>query len=149
MSHGDRVTRLPPGFIGTAASEGAPYAFIYDAKRHYYGTMFHPEVVHTPDGGKLLNTFVHKICGCKSEWNMRAFKAAEIEKIQKQVGLGSKGGKVICGLSGGVDSAVAAVLIHEAIGDNLTCIFVDTGLMRAGRSGKKSSPCSRRITTSR
>ena len=126
MSHGDRVTQLPPGFHVTAVSEGAPFAFIADDKRHFYGTMFHPEVVHTHLGGKLLANFVHKICGCSGDWNMRAFRKAEIEKIRKQVGKG----KVICGLSGGVDSAVAAVLIHEAIGEQLTCIFVDTGLMR-------------------
>jgi GMP synthase (glutamine-hydrolysing) len=128
MSHGDRVTQLPSGFRVTATSEGAPFAFIADETRHFYATMFHPEVVHTLDGAKLLANFVHKICGCGNDWNMRAFRATEIEKIRKQVGKG----KVICGLSGGVDSAVAAVLIHEAIGDQLTCIFVDTGLMRAG-----------------
>ncbi len=128
MSHGDRVTKLPIGFHVTATSEGAPFAFIADEKRHYYGTMFHPEVVHTLEGGKLLANFVHKICGCANEWSMQAFRKTEIEKIRKQVG----NDKVICGLSGGVDSAVAAVLIHEAIGERLTCIFVDTGLMRSG-----------------
>jgi GMP synthase (glutamine-hydrolysing) len=128
MSHGDRVTQLPPGFRIVASSEGAPFALIADEKRHIYGTQFHPEVVHTPDGAKLLSGFVHKICGCGSDWSMRAFRQAEIERIRQQVGKG----KVICGLSGGVDSAVAAVLIHEAIGDQLTCIFVDTGLMRQG-----------------
>ncbi len=128
MSHGDRVTQLPPGFRVTATSEGAPFAFIVDEKRHYYGTMFHPEVVHTPDGAKLLGHFVHKICGIGNNWSMRAFRATEIERIREQVGKA----KVICGLSGGVDSAVAAVLIHEAIGDQLTCIFVDTGMMRHG-----------------
>jgi len=128
MSHGDRVTQLPPGFKVTATSDGAPFAFIVDEKRRYYGTMFHPEVVHTLDGAKLLGNFVHKICGCGSSWSMKAFRATEIERIRKQVGKG----KVICGLSGGVDSAVAAVLIHEAIGDQLTCIFVDTGMMREG-----------------
>jgi len=128
MSHGDRVTQLPAGFKVTATSDGAPFAFIVDEKRRYYGTMFHPEVVHTLDGAKLLSNFVHKICGCKSDWSMKAFRATEIERIRKQVGKG----KVICGLSGGVDSAVAAVLIHEAVGDQLTCIFVDTGMMREG-----------------
>jgi GMP synthase (glutamine-hydrolysing) len=126
MSHGDRVTQLPPGFKVTARSDGAPFAFIVDEERRYYATMFHPEVVHTLDGAKLLSNFVHKICGCGSDWSMKTFRATEIQRIQNQVGTG----KVICGLSGGVDSAVAAVLIHEAIGDQLTCIFVDTGLMR-------------------
>ncbi|MGE3624577.1 MAG: glutamine-hydrolyzing GMP synthase, partial [Bdellovibrionales bacterium] len=130
MSHGDRVTQLPPGFRVTAISEGAPFAFIADDKRRYYGTMFHPEVVHSPGGARLLANFVHKICGCDNSWNMHAFRAAEVEKIRRQVGKG----RVICGLSGGVDSAVAAVLLHEAIGNQLTCIFVDTGLMRAGEA---------------
>lgn len=130
MSHGDRVTKLPDGFTVTAVSEGAPFAFIEDRKRRYYGTMFHPEVVHTLDGIKLLKNFVIKICGCKSEWSMKAFLSTEIKRIQEKV----KNGKVICGLSGGVDSSVAAVLIHEAIGSQLTCIYVDTGLMREGET---------------
>ena len=130
MSHGDRVTRLPQGFRVTATSEGAPFAFIVDEKRRYYGTMFHPEVVHTLDGAKLLSNFVHNICGCGRNWSMQAFRATELERIRQQVG----SNKVICGLSGGVDSAVAAVLIHEAIGDQLTCIFVDTGMMRTGEA---------------
>jgi GMP synthase (glutamine-hydrolysing) len=130
MSHGDRVSELPEGFAVVATSDGAPFAIATNEKRRIYTTMFHPEVVHTPDGAKLLGNFVHKICGCGTEWSMAAFRATEIEKIRKQVGKG----KVICGLSGGVDSAVAAVLIHEAIGDQLTCIFVDTGLMREGEA---------------
>ena len=130
MSHGDRVTQLPPGFRIVASSEGAPFAVIADEKRHYYATMFHPEVVHTLDGAKLLSSFVHKVCGCGTNWSMKAFRDAEIARIRAQVGKG----KVICGLSGGVDSAVAAVLIHEAIGDQLTCIFVDTGMMRQGEA---------------
>jgi GMP synthase (glutamine-hydrolysing) len=130
MSHGDRVTQLPPGFRVAATSDGAPFAIATDEKRRIYSTMFHPEVVHTLDGVKLLSNFVHKICGCGNEWSMKAFRATEIDRIKKQVGKG----KVICGLSGGVDSAVAAVLIHEAIGDQLTCIFVDTGLMRQGEA---------------
>ncbi len=128
MSHGDRVTKIPEGFRVVATSKGAPFAFIADEKRRFYATQFHPEVVHTPDGAKLLGNFVHKICGIGSDWSMKAFRETEIAKIRQQVGKG----KVICGLSGGVDSAVAAVLIHEAIGDQLTCIFVDTGLMREG-----------------
>ena len=126
MSHGDRVTRLPEGFEVRAVSENAPFAVATDEARRYYTTMFHPEVVHTPDGGKLIANFVHKIAGLKSDWTMSAYRREMIEKIRAQVGRG----KVICGLSGGVDSSVAAVLIHEAIGDQLTCVFVDHGLMR-------------------
>ena len=131
MSHGDRVTRLPAGFTVKATSPNAPFAIASDEKRRIYTTMFHPEVVHTPDGAKLLSNFVHKIAGLKSDWTMGAYRAAMIEKIRAQVGPKRAGGaKVICGLSGGVDSAVAAKLIHEAIGDQLTCVFVDHGLMR-------------------
>jgi GMP synthase (glutamine-hydrolysing) len=128
MSHGDRVTKIPDGFKVVGTSEGAPYSFIANEERKIYATQFHPEVVHTLDGPKLFDTFVHKICGIGHDWSMKAFRANEIQKIRAQVG----SGKVICGLSGGVDSSVAAVLIHEAIGDQLTCIFVDTGLMREG-----------------
>ena len=128
MSHGDRVTRLPPGFRAVAVSEGAPYAAIADDTRRFYGVQFHPEVVHTPHGAQLLANFIHRVAGIRGDWSMAAFRAAAIERIRAQVG----SGRVICGLSGGVDSSVAAVLIHEAIGDQLTCVFVDTGLMRAG-----------------
>jgi GMP synthase (glutamine-hydrolysing) len=130
MSHGDRVTKLPEGFEVIATSENAPFAIAADEKRRYYTTMFHPEVVHTPDGAKLLSNFVHGIVGLKSDWTMSAYRAEMIRKIRDQVGTG----RVICGLSGGVDSSVAAVLIHEAIGDQLTCIYVDHGLMRMGES---------------
>src|SRR5262247_1077380 len=126
MSHGDRVTAIPPGFRVVGVSKGAPFAAIADESRHYYGFQFHPEVVHTPKGAELLRQFVHEICGCKGDWTMRAFREAEIEKIRAQVGKG----RVVCGLSGGVDSSVAAVLIHEAIGEQLTCVFVDHGLLR-------------------
>ncbi len=126
MSHGDRVTELPEGFRVVATSENAPFAIAVNEDRRHYTTMFHPEVVHTPDGGKLLANFVHKICGIPSSWTMGAYRQRAIEKIRAQVGKG----RVICGLSGGVDSSVAAVLIHEAIGDQLTCILVDHGLMR-------------------
>ncbi|MDJ0947222.1 MAG: glutamine-hydrolyzing GMP synthase [Kiloniellales bacterium] len=129
MSHGDRVIRLPEGFRVVATSEGAPFAVAVDDDRRYYGLMFHPEVVHTPDGGRLLERFA-RIAGCSGDWTMAAFRDQAIARIREQVGAG----KVICGLSGGVDSAVAAVLIHEAIGDQLTCIFVDHGLLRAGEA---------------
>lgn len=130
MSHGDRVTKIPDSFKIYATSEGAPFAFIADEARQHYAMQFHPEVVHTPDGAKLFKNFVHKICGLSTDWSMKAFRETEVQKIRDQVGTG----KVICGLSGGVDSSVAAVLIHEAIGDQLTCIYVDTGMMREGES---------------
>jgi len=126
MSHGDRVTELPDGFAVVGVSANAPFAIAVDERRRYYTTMFHPEVVHTPDGGRLIANFVHRIVGLKSDWTMAAYRKEMIDKIRDQVG----DGRVICGLSGGVDSSVAAVLIHEAIGDRLTCIFVDHGLMR-------------------
>ncbi|MBV6658473.1 MAG: glutamine-hydrolyzing GMP synthase [Devosiaceae bacterium] len=126
MSHGDRVIALPEGFKVLATSPGAPFAAYANEDKHFYGVMFHPEVVHTPDGAKLLANFVHKIAGLSGDWTMGAFREEAIRRIREQVGQG----KVICGLSGGVDSAVAAVLIHEAIGEQLTCIFVDHGLMR-------------------
>jgi GMP synthase (glutamine-hydrolysing) len=130
MSHGDRVTRLPPGFRAVGVSEGAPFAAIADDARRFYGVQFHPEVAHTPHGAQLLRNFTHGVCGLSGRWTMAGFRDAEIARIRAQVG----GGRVICGLSGGVDSSVAAVLIHEAIGDQLTCIFVDHGLLRAGEA---------------
>jgi GMP synthase (glutamine-hydrolysing) len=130
MSHGDRVTRLPAGFEVVATSENAPFAIAVDERRRYYTTMFHPEVVHTPDGGRLLANFVHGIVGLKSDWTMAAYRAEMIDKIRRQIGKE----RVLCGLSGGVDSSVAAVLIHEAVGDQLTCVYVDHGLMRQGES---------------
>jgi len=132
MSHGDRVTELPPGFKVLGTSPNAPIAMIGDDKRKFYATQFHLEVVHTPHGASLLRNFVRKIAGLSGDWTMRAFKEEAIEKIRAQVGKG----KVICGLSGGVDSAVAAVLIHEAIGDQLTCVFVDHGLLRLAEAQK-------------
>src|SRR5829696_1739593 len=130
MSHGDRVTRLPPGFEVIGASENAPFAAVADEARRFYAVQFHPEVVHTPHGAALLRNFVREIAGLSGDWTMRAFKDEAIERIRAQVGQGS----VICGLSGGVDSAVAAVLIHEAIADQLTCVFVDHGLLRMGEA---------------
>ena len=130
MSHGDKITAIPQGFAVVATSESSPFAVIADEARRFYGVQFHPEVAHTPRGATLLHNFVRGIAGIQPSWNMHAFRAAAVEKIRAQVGKS----KVICGLSGGVDSSVAAVLIHEAIGDQLTCIFVDTGLMRAGES---------------
>ncbi|OXT02821.1 GMP synthase (glutamine-hydrolyzing) [Notoacmeibacter marinus] len=132
MSHGDRVTRLPDGFEVIAASPNAPLAATADEARHYYAVQFHPEVVHTPDGAKLLSNFVHKIAGLKGDWTMAAYKDQAIAAIREQVG----DGKVICGLSGGVDSSVAAMLIHEAVGDQLTCILVDHGLMRKNEAAE-------------
>jgi GMP synthase (glutamine-hydrolysing) len=131
MSHGDRVVRIPEGFRVVGTSDGAPFAAIADDERRFYAVQFHLEVVHTPDGAKLLSNFAHNVCGCAGNWTMAAFKDQAIAHIREQVG---PDGKVICGLSGGVDSSVAAVLIHEAIGDRLTCIFVDHGLMRQGEA---------------
>ena len=130
MSHGDRVTALPDGFEVVATSENAPFAAIANESRKFYGVQFHPEVVHTPDGAALLRNFVRKVAGLTGDWTMGAFKDDAIAKIRAQVG----DKRVLCGLSGGVDSAVAAVLIHEAIGDQLTCVFVDHGLMRLGEA---------------
>jgi GMP synthase (glutamine-hydrolysing) len=130
MSHGDRVTRLPEGFRVVAVSEGAPFAAIADERRRLYAVQFHPEVAHTPRGAALIRNFVRRISGLPGDWSMRHFRAAAVERIRAEVGRG----RVICGLSGGVDSAVAAVLIHEAIGDRLTCIFVDHGLLREGEA---------------
>ncbi|MFC4348241.1 glutamine-hydrolyzing GMP synthase [Kordiimonas lipolytica] len=130
MSHGDHVDRLPEGFKVVATSEGAPFAAIANEDKRFYAVQFHPEVVHTPHGAQLLGNFVTKICGCKGDWTMASFRETKIKEIREQVG----DKRVICGLSGGVDSSVVAVLIHEAIGDQLTCVYVDHGLMRQGES---------------
>ena len=132
MSHGDRVEALPAGFEVVATSPGAPFAAVADVERRFYGVQFHPEVVHTPDGARLIANFVHNVAGLAGDWTMAAFREQAVAAIREQVGEAH----VICGLSGGVDSAVAAVLIHEAIGDRLTCIFVDHGLMRANVEGE-------------
>ncbi|MCY4230019.1 MAG: glutamine-hydrolyzing GMP synthase [Alphaproteobacteria bacterium] len=130
MSHGDRVETLPEGFQAIARSEAAPFAAIADEERQLYGVQFHPEVVHTPGGAELIHNFVRRIAGAKGGWSMAAFRDTAVAQIRAEVG----GGRVVCGLSGGVDSTVAALLLHEAIGDQLNCIFVDTGLMRAGEA---------------
>src|SRR5436305_3473382 len=130
MSHGDKIDALPPGLRPVAVSDGAPFAAVADDERRFYGVLFHPEVVHTPQGGRLLRNFTHHVAGCSGDWTMAAFRAQAIDRIRAQV----KDGRVVCGLSGGVDSAVAAALLHEAIGDRLTCIFVDTGLLRLGEA---------------
>lgn len=130
MSHGDHVAKMADGFEVVAASSGAPYAVIVDRARKFYGTQFHLEVVHTPGGAQMLRNFTHNVAGLKGDWTMSAYRDEAIEKIRQQVGKG----RVICGLSGGVDSSVAAVLIHEAIGEQLTCVYVDHGLMRANES---------------
>jgi GMP synthase (glutamine-hydrolysing) len=132
MSHGDRVTKLPDGFSTYAISANAPFAVVGDEERRFYGVQFHPEVAHTPHGALLIRNFVRDVAGCSGDWTMKAFKDEAVERIRAQVGTG----RVICGLSGGVDSAVAAVLIHEAVGEQLTCVFVDHGLLRAGEAGQ-------------
>src|ERR1700688_2375695 len=132
MSHGDRVTELPPAYRVLGSAPNSPIAMIGDDKRKFYATQFHLEVVHTPHGAALIRNFIRQVAGLTGDWTMRAFKDEAIEKIRKQVGKG----RVICGLSGGVDSAVAAVLIHEAIGDQLTCVFVDHGLLRLAEGEK-------------
>ena len=128
MSHGDKVEALPAGFRAVAASEAAPFATIADDSRRFYGALFHPEVAHTPQGAELLRNFTHQVAGCRGDWTMALFHAQAIDRIRRQVGYGN----VVLGLSGGVDSAVAAALLHEAVGDQLTCIFVDTGMLRLG-----------------
>ncbi|MEX2081687.1 MAG: glutamine-hydrolyzing GMP synthase [Dehalococcoidia bacterium] len=130
MSHGDRIEAAPPGFRAVAASDNSPYAVMYDGQRKYYGIQFHPEVVHTPRGKDVLRNFVAGVCGCEGTWTAGNFIEETVEAIRAQVGTD----RVICGLSGGVDSAVAAALVHRAIGDRLTCIYVDNGLMRGGES---------------
>ena len=130
MSHGDRVVSLPDDFFTVGSSENAPFAAIANERKNFYGVQFHPEVVHTPDGASLLRNFTHKIANIRPNWTMARFRDQAIGKIREQVGFR----KVICGLSGGVDSSVAAVLIHEAVGEQLNCVFVDHGLLRKGEA---------------
>jgi len=128
MSHRDTVFEAPPGFTALAASTVSPVAALEDVARGVYGIQFHPEVVHTPYGQAILKRFLEDICGCESTWSAASIVEDQVERIRRQIG----GGRVICGLSGGVDSSVAALLVHRAVGDQLTCVFVDHGLMRKG-----------------
>ena len=130
MSHGDTVTALPAGFRVVGTSTGAPFAAIADDARRFYGVQFHPEVVHTPHGAALLKNFTHGIAGCAGDWTMAAFREHQVAAARAAIG----DGRVICGVSGGVDSAVVAVLLHEAVGEQLTCILVDNGVLRAGEA---------------
>ena len=141
MSHGDKVTALPPGFKVIASNEATPIAAMADEARKFYGVQFHPEVTHTRQGGAILGRFVHEICGCGSDWNMPDYLGEAVEKVRRQVGKE----EVLLGLSGGVDSAVAAALIHRAIGDRLSCVFVDTGLLRQNEAQEVMRTFSRNL----
>jgi len=132
MSHGDRVSQMPSGFHVLAKSANSPYAAIGDTNRHLYGLQFHPEVTHTPQGKELLRNFLYQVCGCQGGWTTGNFIEETIPALQAKIG----SGQVLCGLSGGVDSAVVAALLHRAIGDQLTCIFVNNGLMRLNESAQ-------------
>src|SRR5690606_38879989 len=130
MSHGDSIGTLPEGYTVTASTSNTPVAAAEDIKRHFYGLQFHPEVVHTQAGKKILANFLFAVCRCKKSWTMKSFINHAVEEIRQQVGQD----RVILGLSGGVDSSVAAVLLHKAIGKQLTCVFVDNGVLRAGEA---------------
>ncbi len=132
MSHGDRIDAMPDGFMRIAHTEHCPVAAMKDFDRRFYGVQFHPEVVHTPRGEEMLGNFLFSVCDCRPVWTMASFIETELEDIRRKVG----DGRVICGLSGGVDSSVVAVLIHRAIGDQLTCVFVNNGLLRKGEAEK-------------
>ena len=144
MSHGDRVVRLPEGFRVVGTSENAPFAAIADDVRRFYGLQFHPEVVHTPAGAALLKNFTHHVVGCKGDWTVRAFHERAVSAIRNQVGKE----RVILGLSGGIDSSVVALLLHEAIGEQLRCVFIDTGLLREGEADEVVSLFSRHYNLS-
>jgi len=135
MSHGDRISKLPKGFKGIAFTDNSPMAAIEDPVAHIYGLQFHPEVAHTVEGTRIINNFLFKICQCAKNWKMESLIEHMIKDIRDKVGKS----KVVCGLSGGVDSSVAAVLIHKAIGDNLHCLFIDNGLLRSGEKDKVES----------
>ena len=130
MSHGDRVARLPEGFVQTASTPSCPYTAVEDRKRKFFGVQFHPEVVHSLEGQKMLSNFVLDVCQAQADWNMGSFINEAVESIRAEVG----DRQVLCGLSGGVDSSVAAVLIHKAIGDQLVCVFVNNGMLRKGEA---------------
>lgn len=132
MSHGDHIEALPPGFRPLASSTSTPFAAMGDETRHWYGVQFHPEVVHTTHGRMILRNFLYDICGCAGDWKPANFVAQAVERVRTQVG----DAHVICALSGGVDSAVAALIIHQAVGDRLTCVFVDNGLLRLGEANQ-------------
>jgi len=132
MSHGDRITKLPEGFIALARSGNSPFAAMGDMKRKYFGVQFHPEVHHTPNGEKLLKHFAVEVCGVKPNWTPASIIEESVARIQKQVG----DERVLAAVSGGVDSSVAAALVHKAIGDQLVAVFVDTGLLRKNEGGQ-------------
>jgi len=141
MSHGDRVDTLPPGFVVTAATDSIPFAAMSDERRRFYGVQFHPEVTHTTQGARLLERFVREICGSDTLWSTGNIIEDAIERVQAQVGKG----KVLLGLSGGVDSSVVAALLHRAIGDQLVCVFVDHGLLRLGEGEQVMSTFARHL----
>ncbi len=130
MSHGDRIEKIPPGFTVLAQSKNSPIAAMADRSRKFYGVQFHPEVAHTPQGSKILSNFLFEICGCEPSWTMASFVRRTIKSLREQIGEE----RVICGISGGVDSSVTAVLLHKAVGRQLSCIFVDNGLLRRGET---------------
>jgi GMP synthase (glutamine-hydrolysing) len=132
MSHGDRIEGLPPGFHPLARTETTSFAAMGNDERRWYGVQFHPEVVHTPHGRTILRNFLYDVCGCTGEWQPASFVAQAVERVREQVGAG----RVLCALSGGVDSAVAALIVHQAVGERLTCVFVDNGLLRQNEAAQ-------------